>query len=136
MPQFKALCAGVLFIMFVALYGLWPLLTAGGAEISPIAGEKRLSVAQFNIHGADADPDAVVASIRGLNPDVMTVVEIEERNRPIFEALKAQWPYQTFCPAAAACDVAIEAHQNPTLAIYPHVIEVGEIPSAEAGGAL
>ncbi len=107
MPRFMSLCAGVLFVMFIALYGLWPLLLTGGAEDPLAAGEKRLSVAQFNIHGVDADARAVVAAIRGLNPDVMTLVEIDGRNRPIFDALKAQWPYQTSCWSNASCDTAI-----------------------------
>ena len=107
MPRFKSLCAAVLFVMFIALYGLWPFMATGGAEASPAAGEKRLSVAQFNIHGADADAAAVVAAVRSLDPDVMTLVEIDVRNRPILEALKAQWPYQSNCWSIGVCDAAI-----------------------------
>ena len=107
MPRLKSLCTGVVFVLLVALYGLWPLLATGGAEAALAADEKRLVVGQFNIHGALIDPSRIVAAIRGLNADVVTLVEVDQQSVAVLDALKTDWPYQARCTADAECDAAI-----------------------------
>lgn len=106
-PRYKSLCSGILLVAFVALYGLWPSFATGGPESALLAGEKRLRVAQFNVHGDHVDNSAVADIIRQLDPDIATLVEFVPNNRAALDALKSQWPYQVTCWDKPECDEAI-----------------------------
>jgi endonuclease/exonuclease/phosphatase (EEP) superfamily protein YafD len=106
-PRLKGLVGSVLFVLFVCLYGLWPHFPQRGAEAAVADGEKRLRVGHFNVHGIHAENEAVIATIRKLNPDVMDLVEFTGQNTPVLEALKSQYPYQLSCLNVSACDFAM-----------------------------
>ena len=106
-PRLKSLFSAILFGIFVTLYGLWPALATGGSEGPLLSGEKRLRVAQFNVHGDHADNAAVIDVIRQFDPDVATLVELVPTNQAVLDALKAHWPYQVTCWDKAECDLAI-----------------------------
>jgi len=105
--RFKGVITAVLFAALVALYGLWPYLATSGAERPLQQGEKRLRVMQFNVHGGAVNADQALVTIEALDPDVMSLVEIDEHNKPLLEALKAQWPYQATCWEISGCETAV-----------------------------
>jgi endonuclease/exonuclease/phosphatase (EEP) superfamily protein YafD len=107
MPRFKGLITAVLFVGLVALYGLWPYLVTSGPELPLQQGEKRLRVMQFNVHGGALNTDQALANIKALDPDVMSLVELDEHNKPLLEALKTQWPNQATCWEISGCETAI-----------------------------
>jgi endonuclease/exonuclease/phosphatase (EEP) superfamily protein YafD len=106
-PRYKSLCSAIVFVVFVTLYGLWPLLTTDDPERALLTGEKRLRVMQFNVHSDHADNAAVADVIRQFDPDIATLVEFVPNNQAALDALKAQWPYQVTCWDKAECDLAI-----------------------------
>ncbi len=64
-------------------------------------------MAQFNVHSSGSDVDAVIKSIQSMDPDVMTLVEFDQRSAKVLDALKTQWPYQATCWQENGCDMAI-----------------------------
>jgi endonuclease/exonuclease/phosphatase (EEP) superfamily protein YafD len=106
-PRFKGLVGSILFVLFICMYGLWPQITHGGTESALAEGEKRLRVAQFNIHGGNVHVDQMIATVKALNPDVMTLVEFDASNKPVLEGLKNDYPFQHTCWELPACDFTI-----------------------------
>ena len=107
MPRFKGVITGVLFAGLVALYGLWPYLATSGVELPLQQGEKRLRVMQFNVHGGAVSVDEALATITAIGPDVVSLVEIDEHNKPLLEVLKTRWPYQATCWEISGCETAV-----------------------------
>ncbi len=106
-PRFKGLFAIVSFIVLICAYGLWPHFAKSGAEGLATEGEKRLRVAQFNAHSNNPNHDQIIAMVKALNPDVMTIVEFVPSSKPVLEGLKADYPYQATCWEISACNFAI-----------------------------
>jgi len=106
-PRYKGLVGIVFFIVFVCLYGLWPHLVHGGAEATLREGEKRLRVAQFNVHGQNANTEPLIGTVKALNPDVMTFVEFGAGHKIMLDGLKNDYPFQVTCWDAPGCDLAI-----------------------------
>ncbi len=107
LPRFKGLFAIVGFIILICLYGLLPHLLKDGAEGALQDGEKRLRVAQFNAHSINPNHTEIIAMVRALNPDVMTIVEFVPSSKPVLDGLKTDYPYQATCWEVAACSFAI-----------------------------
>ncbi len=106
-PRFKGITAGVLAVVLLVAYGLWPWLNLSRGEGALIAGEKRLKVAQFNIGGERSDVVAVRASLVALNADLISLVETGDKGVSLMAVLKAQYPYQVDCFDKAGCEMAI-----------------------------
>jgi len=107
MPRFKALVTAAIFVALLAGYGLWPYLATAGAEKSLMANEKRLRVMQFNVHAGALNAREALATIKLLDPDIISLVEIDNANKPLLEALKANYPYQATCWQIRGCETAI-----------------------------
>lgn len=106
-PRFKGLFGIVSFIVLICAYGLWPHFIKPDYE-GPLAdGEKRLRVAQFNAHSNNPNHNQIIAMVKALNPDVMTIVEFVPSSKPVLEGLKADYPYQATCWEVVACNFAI-----------------------------
>ena len=106
-PRFKGLVAGLVAVMLIFGYGAWPSLGVSVTEKQLVTGEKRLKVAQFNLGGERSDVDSVVASLKALNADVVSLVEARAERPDLLEQLKAQYPYQVNCFDKSGCEMAI-----------------------------
>ncbi|MEP6827471.1 MAG: endonuclease/exonuclease/phosphatase family protein [Aestuariivirga sp.] len=106
-PRVKGLVAGIVAVMLVFGYGAWPSLVVPGVEKQLAAGETRLKVAQFNLGGERSDVDSIVASLKTLNADVVSLVEAQAERQDLLDKLKAQYPYQVNCFDQSGCEMAI-----------------------------
>ncbi len=106
-PRYKGLVTAVLFVLSVVAYGSWSHLATRGPEAALQAGEKRLRVMQWNVHGKVTQVDEAMATIKALDPDVISLVEMVEEDKPLLEQLKAGWPHQATCWQISGCETAI-----------------------------
>jgi endonuclease/exonuclease/phosphatase (EEP) superfamily protein YafD len=108
-PRFKVLAGVVFFVMMLVGYGSWPSLNAGKAAsvIAAEPGRKLLRVASFNSHLINTEQDAQIKSIRDMAADVVILLEAGPEKRPIFDALKAEYPHQFDCNVNQHCKMAI-----------------------------
>ena len=106
-PRFKGLVAGLVAVMLIFGYGAWPNFVGSVTEKQLVTGEKRLKVAQFNLGGERSNVDSVVASLKALNADVVSLVEARAERPDLLEQLKAQYPYQVNCFDKSGCEMAI-----------------------------
>ena len=106
-PRYKGLVTAVLFVLSVVAYGSWSHLATRGPEAALQAGEKRLRVMQWNVHGKVTQVDEAMATIKALDPDVISLVEMVEEDKPLLEQLKVGWPHQATCWQISGCETAI-----------------------------
>ena len=106
-PRLKGLVAGLLTVLLLVVYGLWPSFDLQTAESSLASGEKRLKVAQFNLGGERSDPQAIVSSLHAIDADVVTLVETGLNGESILAKLKADYPFQVNCFEVSGCDMAV-----------------------------
>ena len=106
-PRFKGLVAGLVAVMLVFGYGAWPNFVVTATEKQLVPGEKRLKIAQFNLGGERSNLDSVVASLKALNADVVSLVEVGAQRQDLLDQLKAQYPYQVNCFDKSGCEMAI-----------------------------
>ena len=106
-PRLKGVIAGLVTIVLLAGYGLWPSIDPQQAEILTRADEKRLKVVQFNLGGGRSSPQAVLDSLNELNADVVTLVETSPNSEVILGELKSDYPFQVNCFGSPGCEMAI-----------------------------
>ena len=108
-PRFKSLAAVVILIMMVVAYGLWPQWSSSNASAAtaPQAGEKALKIASFNTKAKNTSIDAIVKTIRDLDPDIMVMVEFKPDKSPVIEQLKETYPFNFVCTPNDRCEGAI-----------------------------
>ena len=106
-PRLKGVSAGLITVMLLAGYGLWPSFNPQHAEISTRADEKRLKVVQFNLGGARSSPQAVHESLHDLDADVATLVETSPNGEVVLAELKRDYPFQVNCFDSPGCEMAI-----------------------------
>jgi endonuclease/exonuclease/phosphatase (EEP) superfamily protein YafD len=97
LPRFKAIFGFALTATFLALYGAWPHLISSGLSKGPFPveqGEVIFTVAHFNIHAENKNDAAVVAEIKRLDADVITLIEFDPPKQQILDALSAQYPHR------------------------------------------
>ena len=106
-PRFKGVLAGLVAVLLLVGYGLWPSLNVQQSEALVGANEKRLKVAQFNLGGARSSPQAIFDSLHALNADVVTLVETAPNGDVILAKLKGDYPFQVNCFDSPGCELAI-----------------------------
>ncbi len=106
-PRLKGVVAGLVALLLLVAYGLWPSFNLQTAESSLASGEKRLKVAQFNLGGERSDPQVIVSSLNAINADVVTLVETGTNGENILANLKADYPFQVNCFEVFGCDIAV-----------------------------
>lgn len=87
------------------------------------SGTAEITLYQKNMLFVNADWRAVAADIRAMQPDVITLQEVSERNLPILADLADLYPSQQFCPFAAVGGVAV-------LSRFPVHADGGTCPDA------
>lgn len=108
--QFTVLLAVGLFILLVMrswrIVGVTALTFAAGiVAMSPAISFAKLStpqgrgftLLQFNTLYKNPTPEAIIAQIRAVNADAVTLQEIAPRTSVIMESLKAEYPSQRYC---------------------------------------
>ena len=108
-PRYKGLAAAVFAIVLLVGYGMWPHMVSrhGLPTVTASPGHKILRVASFNSYIFNDQIDDMEKSIRGLNPDVMVIVEFGSSKLPLLDRLKADYPYQFTCQTDPPCETAI-----------------------------
>ncbi len=106
-PRLKGVGAGLVAVLLLCGYGLWPSTNFQTTESSLAAGEKRMKVAQFNLGGQRSSPDGIVGSLRAIKADVITLVETGLNGEAILADLKGDYPFQVNCFVSAGCEMAI-----------------------------
>ncbi len=111
LPRFKFLAALVVLIGSIAGYGAWPHAVSGGMpqQMGALAQNERVfKIASFNTHTERSNLVAVEASIRGLNADVIILLELGKNELPMLDNLKKDWPHQYPCHSVDEhCQMAI-----------------------------
>ena len=106
-PYWKGVIAGLIAVLLLVAYGLWPSFNLQTKERTLASGELRLKVAQFNLGGERSDSQAVVSSLNAINADVVTLVETGLNGENILAKLKADYPFQANCFEVYGCDIAV-----------------------------
>ncbi len=106
-PRLKGVAAGLVAVVLLFGYGLWPSFNVQTTESSLASGEKRLKVAQFNLGGKRSDTQAIVDSLHALNADVVTMVEVLSNREDVLARLKPDYPFQANCFENLGCDMAV-----------------------------
>ncbi len=107
----------VLFGLAVVVLALVPrfwALVLGTAPVA-VAGQESgqgaapavLTVYQKNLLFNRPDPKPLVADILARSPDIVTLQEVSEHNRPVLEALRQEFPYQQYCAYRAVGGPAV-----------------------------
>jgi endonuclease/exonuclease/phosphatase (EEP) superfamily protein YafD len=110
MPRFKALIGMILSGLFVLGYGLWPLVVSGQpvkANYTLAAGERAITIVQFNTYRFNSDVTALADEIERLNGDIVVLEEFDPPKLQLMQKLKLRYPYQFNCIAVEECDLAI-----------------------------
>jgi endonuclease/exonuclease/phosphatase (EEP) superfamily protein YafD len=109
-PRYKSTVAAVLTVLFVAAYSIWPNYVSSGAT-PPLGAlqvnERALKVVSFNTFQNNTDHAAIVAEIKRLDADVVSLVETGPEKASVFAQLRQLYPYQVTCHVAGECEVAI-----------------------------
>ncbi|WP_245510621.1 endonuclease/exonuclease/phosphatase family protein [Antarcticimicrobium sediminis] len=85
-------------------------LAAGQApgQLTGQAAERAvLTIYQKNLLFNRPDPKPLVADIRARSPDIVTLQEVDGRNRAVLEALQQDFPYQQYCDYRAVGGTAV-----------------------------
>lgn len=106
-PRLKGVVAGVVTLVLLVGYGLWPSFNPQQAETAIGATEKRLKVVQFNLGGERSSPQAIVDSLHGLNADVVALVETSPNGEAVLAELKSDYPFKVDCFDKPGCEMAI-----------------------------
>lgn len=77
------------------------------APSAPIEGDAHLVLYQKNLHYPKADRTALLADIRDIGPDALTIQEISPQNRGVLDDLKSDYPHQVYCPFESYGGVAV-----------------------------
>lgn len=109
MPRARVFTALVLIVLGIVALGLWPHFASREPRTLAAvpAGYREMRVASLNLWYANQNSDAVLAEIRRLDADVMTLIEIHRDKRPMLEKLKDLYPYQATCFGTDFCNLAI-----------------------------
>lgn len=76
-----------------AVCAVWPVAREIAARPAAAVGDERLRVMELNVWARNGDFDRTEALIREISPDVVLLVEIDERWVQTLARLKADWPY-------------------------------------------
>jgi endonuclease/exonuclease/phosphatase (EEP) superfamily protein YafD len=109
MPRAKTLVALILVILLTGALSFWPYYasTHVAAARAPAENERVLKVATFNTWFFNQNPDFIVAEIKRLDADVVTLIEMSSRTQTSLLALKEKYPFQENCSNTEDCDIAI-----------------------------
>ena len=108
--RWLSIIGGVAFIQVWTIHPYWPAPTAMAA---PVAGETPLKVVSLNVWVHNQNLPAVVDYLRGVNADVVGLVEVRDRMLPELAALNELYPYRL------ECVTAVEVCQELLLSKYP-----------------
>ena len=106
-PRLKGVTAGLVAVLLLTGYGLWPSFNFQTTESSLASAEKRLKVAQFNLGGERSSTQAVLDSLHTINADIVTLVETGTNGGIILAKLKTDYPFQVNCFESSGCDMAV-----------------------------
>jgi endonuclease/exonuclease/phosphatase (EEP) superfamily protein YafD len=110
MPRLKGLVGICLFILFIAVYGLWPHIVSAGPEQLHSAvpdGSVKLKLASFNSLYGNTNFTGIRDSVLQIDADVVTMVEFGVEKRSVLDQLRSVYPYQFDCFVTEHCDEAI-----------------------------
>lgn len=109
MPRGRTLTATALFIAGVLALGIWPHAVSAVPGTQPVAaaGERALRLMSFNTLFSNQDVDAIGAEVERQDPDIAVLLEFGPNKRPLFDRLRARWPYRADCLEKDFCNLAI-----------------------------
>ncbi len=105
-PRFKTLVTSIFFIAGLLAYGLLPSLPVTADSPAP-EGSKRLRVATFNIRFGKDHTEAILASLRSLDADVVILAEFDGTATEMIKSVQTQYPFFQLCERLDYCDTAI-----------------------------
>ncbi len=104
------LAGGLILLLFLKSWRVASLsaaaTAAGLAAMAPVAGPASLpsgsgrvfTLVQFNTLYKNPTPEVIIAQIKAVNADAVTLQEVAPRNTAIImQRLEAEYPYQRFC---------------------------------------
>ncbi|MDX2482774.1 MAG: endonuclease/exonuclease/phosphatase family protein [Pseudodonghicola sp.] len=91
-----------LAVVVLALVPRFWALVPGSAPAPAV-----LTIYQKNLLFNRPDPKPLVADILARSPDIVTLQEVSEQNRPVLEALRQEYPYQQYCDYRAVGGPAV-----------------------------
>ena len=111
LPRAKVALSFLLFLGMLVAYGAWPLLRQDdmiAAHAGTGGGDVRsLKVLSFNTWLDNSSPNDIMAEIRRIDADVVTLVEFGSNKQPLLSELKAQYPHHAGCEGSDHCAFAI-----------------------------
>ena len=109
MPRAKNFVAFVLVIVLTGSLSFWPYYASVHVATAraPSENERVLKVASFNTWFFNKNPDLIVAEIKRLDADVVTLIEMSSRTQAALVTLKEKYPFQENCSNTDDCDIAI-----------------------------
>lgn len=122
-PGLAALCLVVLGAGYVAggVAAPWlalPLVSAATVVWPLLRPHPRapgtMTLYQKNLSFQLQDPAALIADIRAIDPDVITLQEVSAENETLLQALSDRWPHQQLCPHAPVGGVAVLSRHPAT----------------------
>lgn len=108
-PRAKTFMALLMLVLFAVAYGMWPQYLNRTEQIAaaPLPSEKALKVLSFNTHKSNNDNGAVLAEIKRIDADFVSLLEFAPDKSAILEGLKSQYPFQYNCFENPHCNIAI-----------------------------
>ena len=139
LPRYKALIGIALSLVLLALYGMWPALLVGNKAAGPFElkpGETLLRVATFNAYHKNRDWAAVSAEIERLDPDVITLFELEELAPALLNNLQLRYPHHASCPEFPKCTTVLLSKLPYTPILPGKSLSEADYVAGQFGGAL
>ena len=111
-PRWRVATAVILVGLSFAGIGLWARSNGESssqvvASTQAMPGMRRVRIMTFNTWLPNTDWKAVASEIRAKNPDIVTLVEFDNKKAPLLKALKVDWPYQVTCQSVSFCHMVV-----------------------------
>ncbi len=106
-PRWKNLAAIIVLFICIVVYGTYPLTYSPPPPLPLQAGDVSLRIAHYNSHASNKNLAAIEREIRGLDADVVVLLEMTKDKLPVYEALRSEYPYIHSCIGQGKCETAI-----------------------------